>query len=222
MSETSARALHEALATELRAVQGASSLSVRTWAERSSITHDMIYRILNGKRAVTVVELVMLCRAVGDDPLDLVSRAARRAGITVGDDAYEVVRADRARLALEAAGLRPDSDTAYAKARAALSSTGHILSLREWRAFVEGSGSHSMIVALSEFLEVPAEYLLGASSDADANRIDSQLRLAASMRTLGVTKIAARSLDELEPEEIAVVDSAIRHLIAKEEPKDSQ
>ncbi len=221
MSETSARALHEALATELRAAQGASRLSVRTWAERSSITHDMLYRILNGKRPVTVVELVMLCRTVGDDPLDLVSRAARRAGITTGDDVHEVVRADRARLALEAAGLWTDPEAAYTKARAALASTGHILSLREWRAFVDGAGSHSLVDALSEFLEVPTDYLLGVSPDDDAKRMDSQLQLAASMRAIGVTKIAARSLDELEPEEMAAVYSAIRHLIAKEEPSDT-
>ncbi len=221
MSETSARALHEALATELRAAQGASRLSVRTWSERSSITHDMLYRILNGKRPVTVVELVMLCRTVGDDPLDLVSRAARRAGITTGDDAHEVVRADRARLALEAAGLRADSEAAYTKARAALASSGNNLSLREARAFVDGAGSHSLVNALSEFLEVPTDYLLGTSPDDEAQRIDSQLRLAASMRAVGVTKLAARSLDELEPDEIAVVDSAIRDLIAKEAPSNN-
>jgi hypothetical protein len=37
------------------------------------------------------------------------------------------------------------------------------------------------------------------------------------MRSLGVTRLAARSLDELDPEEIAVVEEAIQTLIEKED-----
>ncbi|WP_267421132.1 MULTISPECIES: helix-turn-helix domain-containing protein [unclassified Curtobacterium] len=217
MSESSAQALHGALAAELRAAQGVAYVNVRAWAERSEITHDTIYRVLNGKRPVTVVELVNLCRAIGDDPLELVARAAKRAGLDLGDGVDEIVRSDRARLALEASGLWDNLDAAYTKARAALSKTGHLLSLREWRAFVDGAGSHSLVIALADFLEVPADYLLGKTPEDEAQRIDAQLGLARSMRSLGVTKIAARSLDELEPEEMATVESAIRALIDKEE-----
>jgi transcriptional regulator with XRE-family HTH domain len=180
-------------------------------------TRDTIYRILNGKRPVTVVEMVTLCRAIDDDPLELLGRAAKRAGLDLTDDVDEVIRSDRARLALEAAGLWSNLDEAYTKARAALSETGHLLSLREWRAFVDGAGSHSLVVALADFLEVPADYLLGHTPDDEAQRIDAQLGFAKSMRSFGVTQIAARSLDELEPEEMATVESAIRALIDKEE-----
>lgn len=217
MSESSAQALHGALAAELRAAQGVAHVNVRAWAERASITHDTIYRILNGKRPVTVVELVTLCRAIEDDPLELLGRAAKRAGLDLVDDVDEVVRSDRARLALEAAGLWGNLDEAYTKARSALSKTGHLLSLREWRAFVDGAGSHSLVVALADFLEVPADYLLGHTPEDEAQRIDAQLGFAKSMRSFGVTQIAARSLDELEPEEMATVESAIRALIDKEE-----
>jgi transcriptional regulator with XRE-family HTH domain len=217
MSESSAQALHGALAAELRAAQGVAHVNVRAWAERSEITHDTIYRVLNGKRPVTVVELVNLCRAIGDDPLELVARAAKRAGLDLGDGVDEIVRSDRARLALEASGLGDNLDAAYTKARSALSKTGHLLSLREWRAFVDGAGSHSLVIALADFLEVPADYLLGKTPEDEAQRIDAQLALARSMRSLGVTKIAARSLEELEPEEMATVESAIRALIDKEE-----
>ncbi|OII36113.1 hypothetical protein BIU98_00760 [Curtobacterium sp. MMLR14_010] len=217
MSESSAQALHGALAAELRAAQGVAHVNVRAWAERSEITHDTIYRVLNGKRPITVVELVNLCRAIGDDPLELVARAAKRAGLDLGDGTDEIVRSDRARLALEASGLWDSLDAAYTKARSALSKTGHLLSLREWRAFVDGAGSHSLVIALADFLEVPADYLLGKTPEDEAQRIDAQLGLARSMRSLGVTKIAARSLDELEPEEMATVESAIRALIDNEE-----
>lgn len=219
MSETSARALHEALAAELRAAQGVASMNVRVWAERSSITHDTIYRILNGKRPVTVVELVQLTHALGDDPLALIGRAAKRAGMSVSDDLGEVVRSDRARLALQAAGLSQDLDAAYTSARSALGKSGHLLSLREWRAFLDGTGSQPLVVALADFLEVPAEYLLGqmAQDDVETTRLEAQLNLAHSMRGLGVTKIAARSLDELAPEEIETVEAAIRSLIDREE-----
>ncbi|MCE0459444.1 XRE family transcriptional regulator [Curtobacterium flaccumfaciens] len=218
MSESSAQALHGALAAELRAAQGVAHVNVRAWADRSEITHDTIYRILNGKRPVTVVELVTLCRAIDDDPLELLGRAARRAGLDLDDSSVdEVVRSDRARLALEAAGLWGDPDEAYTSARAALAKTGHLLSLREWRAFVDGAGSDALVVALADFLEVPADYLLGKTPEGEAQRIDAQLGLARSMRSLGVTKMAARSLDELAPEEMATVESAIRALIDKEE-----
>ncbi|MBF4595684.1 XRE family transcriptional regulator [Curtobacterium flaccumfaciens] len=218
MSESSAQALHGALAAELRAAQGVAHVNVRAWAEQSAITHDTIYRILNGKRPVTVVELVTLCHAIQDDPLEMLARAAKRAGLDLGDDGVnEIVRSDRARLALEAAGLWGNPDDTYSKARAALSKTGHLLSLREWRAFVDGTGSHALVVALADFLEVPADYLLGKTPEDEAQRIDAQLGLARSMRSLGVTKIAARSLDELQPEEMATVEFAIRALIDKEE-----
>lgn len=218
MSETSAKALHEALAAELRASQGVAQLNVRAWAEQSLITHDTLYRVLNGKRPVTVIELVTLCRATGDDPLDLIARAAKRAGLALADDVDEIVRADRARLALEAAGLYGDLDDAYSTVRTALGKSGQLLSLREWRAFLDGAGAHTLVVALAEFLQVPADYLSGQASDEERDhRIDAQLRLARSMRALGVTKLAARSLDDLAPEEIATVESAIRTLIAKEE-----
>ncbi len=218
MSESSAHALHAALAAELRAAQGVAHVNVRAWAEHAAITHDTIYRILNGKRPVTVVELVTLCRAIDDNPLELLDRAAKRAGLDVSDNSVdEIVRSDRARLALEAAGLWGNLDDAYSKARAALSKKGHLLSLREWRAFVDGAGSQALVVALTDFLEVPADYLLGKTPEDEAQRIDAQLGLARSMRSLGVTKIAARSLDELQPEEMATVESAIRALIDKEE-----
>lgn len=217
MSESAAKALHDALAAELRAAQGVAHVNVRSWADQTSITHDTIYRILNGKRAVTVVELVALCHAIDDDPLELVARAAKRAGIAVSDDVNEVVRADRARLAVAAAGLE-DLDDAYVQARAALGRAGHLLPPREWRAFIDGAGARSLVVALATFLEVPADYLLGQGlDDAEVQRIESQLRLARNMRSLGVTRLAARSLDELDPEEIAVVEEAIQTLIEKEQ-----
>jgi transcriptional regulator with XRE-family HTH domain len=219
MSETSARALHEALATELRAAQGVAHVNVRAWADRASITHDTIYRILNGKRPVTVVELVTLCHAINDDPLELIQRAADRAGLSLNNQADEVVRSDRAQLALEAANLYGDLDGAYREARQALGKSGQLLPLREWRAFIDGAGSQALVTSLAAFLEVPAEYLLGQMSDDDerTKKLEARLRLAKSMRSLGVTRMAARSLDELEPEEIETVEATIRALIEREE-----
>ena len=217
ISETPSQALQEALAAELRAAQGIADVNVRTWAQRASITHDSIYRILRGRRPVSVVELVLLCQAINDDPLDLISRAARRAGHPLRSSrTIEVVRADRARLALEAAGLDDDPNLAYDKARRALAETGQLLSRQEWQAFLEGTGSATMTAHLGAFLEVPGEYLAGADDSATA-KVETQLRFARTMRDVGVTRLAARSLDELGSDEIKAVEEAIREFIDEEE-----
>ena len=217
ISETLAQALQESLAAELRAAQGIADINVRTWAQRASITHDSIYRILRGRRPVSVVELVLLCHAIEDDPLDLISRAARRAGHPLRSSrTIEVVRADRARLALEAAGLYDDPGAAYDKARRALAETGHLLSRQEWQAFLDGTGSATMTDPLGTFLEVPGEYLAGAADNAAA-KVETQLRFARTMRDVGVTRLAARSLDELGTDEIKAVEDAIREFIDEEE-----
>ncbi|HAQ9640191.1 TPA: XRE family transcriptional regulator, partial [Enterococcus faecium] len=128
----------------------------------------------------------------------------------------EVVRADRARLALEAAGLHDDPNLAYDKARRALADTGQLLSRQEWQAFLEGTGSATMTAPLGEFLEVPGEYLAGADDSATA-KVETQLRFARTMRDVGVTRLAARSLDELGSDEIKAVEEAIREFIDEEE-----
>lgn len=217
MSETATQSLQEALAAELRAAQAIAQINVRSWAERASITDDSIYRILRGRRPVSVVELVGLCRAMGDDPLDLISRAMERAGQTLPSlSGAEVIRAARAHLALEAAGLYGDLDAAFQKARAALSERAHLLSRRDWDAFLEGTGSASVVSALATFLEVPGEYLAG-HDDPMASRVESQLKFARTMREIGVTRLAARSLGELQPNEIHAVETAIREFIDEEE-----
>jgi len=83
-SDESADALQEALAAELRAALAIANIKVRAWSRVALVSHDSIYRILRGQRPVTVVELVMLCRALGDDPLELIVRATRRAGLPDG------------------------------------------------------------------------------------------------------------------------------------------
>lgn len=217
MNQAAVLPLQEALAAELRAAQAIAQINVKTWAERASITDDSIYRVLRGRRPVSVVELVMLCQAIDDDPLDLISRATRRAGESVrGSRAAEIARADRARLAVEAAGLYDDLDAAFLKARAALSEEGLLLSRRDWYAFLEGIGSVETVSALSTFLEVPNDYLAG-TDDAASSRVEVQLKFARTMREVGVVRLAARSLDELEPEEIHAVENAIREFIDEEE-----
>src|SRR4051794_24176765 len=118
MSEMATQPLHEALAAELRAAQAIARINVRTWAERASITDDSIYRILRGRRPVSVVELILLCRALGDEPLELISRAIQRAGQSHSDFAgSQATRVQRARLALQAVGLHSDLNAAFLKAR---------------------------------------------------------------------------------------------------------
>ncbi|WP_345376776.1 XRE family transcriptional regulator [Frondihabitans cladoniiphilus] len=217
MSETPTQALHEALAAELRAAQAIANVNVRTWAQEAAITHDSIYRVLRGVRPVSVVELVMLCRALEEDPLELISRAAQRAGQPLGGSRKnEMTRVNRARLALEAAGLYEDLDAAFLAARAAASKDGYLLSVGEWDAFLAGTSTAATTSALGIFLEVPGEYLTGRE-DAASSQIETQLRFARSMHDVGVTRLAARSLEELQPEEIQAVEAAIREFIDEEE-----
>lgn len=166
---------------------------------------------------MSVVELVMLCRAIDEDPREVISRAARRAGQSLGGSLRaEIARGNRARLALEAAGLFDDLDAAFLKARAAVSKAGYLLSVGEWHAFLEGTSSAATMSALSAFLEVPGDYLGGQDNDA-ASKVETQLRFARSMRDVGVTRLAARSLEELQPEEMQAVEAAIREFIDEEE-----
>jgi transcriptional regulator with XRE-family HTH domain len=217
MSEIESQPLHDALAAELRSAQAIAHIHVRTWAERALITDDSVYRILRGRRPVSVVELILLCRALGDEPLDLISRAIQRAGQSHSDLAgSEATRAERARLALHAAGLQGDLDAAFLKARDSLSEKTHLLSRRDWDEFVEGTASTAIVSALATFLEVPVEYLAG-HQDLAASRVESQLKFARTMHDIGVTRLAARSLGELQPDEIHAVEAAIRGFIDEEE-----
>ncbi|GAA4687265.1 helix-turn-helix domain-containing protein [Frondihabitans cladoniiphilus] len=83
-----ADALQEALAAELRGALAIANIKVRAWARLAAVSHDSIYRILRGQRPVTVVELIMLCRALGEDPFDLITRASRRAELPNGPQSF--------------------------------------------------------------------------------------------------------------------------------------
>lgn len=74
-----AAALQTAFAAELRAAQAILNVPVRAWAEETQITRDSIYRVLRDQRPVSVVELILLCKAIEEDPLDLITRAVTRA-----------------------------------------------------------------------------------------------------------------------------------------------
>jgi hypothetical protein len=77
-----ADALQVALAAELRAAQAVANVKVRAWVEDMPVSHDSVYRVLRGKRPVSVVELILLCDAIEEDPLDLITRAVNRATLT--------------------------------------------------------------------------------------------------------------------------------------------
>lgn len=71
--------LQAALAAELRAAQAVANVKVRAWVDDIPVTHDTVYRVLRGQRPVSVVELILLCRVLEEDPLDLITRAVNRA-----------------------------------------------------------------------------------------------------------------------------------------------
>ncbi|WP_157887883.1 hypothetical protein [Frondihabitans sp. PAMC 28766] len=41
-----------------------------------------MYRVLRGQRPVSVIELILLCDAIKEDPLDLITRAVNRAALS--------------------------------------------------------------------------------------------------------------------------------------------
>ncbi|AMM22797.1 hypothetical protein AX769_21920 (plasmid) [Frondihabitans sp. PAMC 28766] len=77
-----AAALQDALAAELRAVQAVANVKVRAWAENIPVSPDSVYRVLRGQRPVSVIELILLCDAIKEDPLDLITRAVNRAALS--------------------------------------------------------------------------------------------------------------------------------------------
>lgn len=79
VSKTVERDLQQALAAELRAIQGVANITVRTWVADTPVSPDSVYRVLRGDRPVSVVELLLLCRVIEEDPFDLIARAMKRA-----------------------------------------------------------------------------------------------------------------------------------------------
>lgn len=79
VSESDEQNLQAALAAELRSVQGIANITVRTWVADIPVSADSVYRILRGSRPVTVVELLLLCGAINEDPQDVIARAVTRA-----------------------------------------------------------------------------------------------------------------------------------------------
>jgi len=79
VSESDEQRLQAALAAELRAIQGIANITVRTWVADIPVSADSLYRVLRGGRPVTVVELLLLCDAVDEDPQDVIARAVTRA-----------------------------------------------------------------------------------------------------------------------------------------------
>lgn len=66
VSESDEQNLQAALAADLRAVQGIANITVRTWVADIPVSADSVYRVLRGSRPVTVVELLLLCGAIGE------------------------------------------------------------------------------------------------------------------------------------------------------------
>lgn len=79
VSESDEQSPQAALAAELRAVQGIANITVRTWVADIPVSADSVYRVLRGSRPVTVVELLLLCEAIGEDPQNVIARAVRPA-----------------------------------------------------------------------------------------------------------------------------------------------
>lgn len=79
VSESDEQNLQAALAAELRAVQGIANITVRNWVADIPVSADSVYRVLRGSRPVTVVELLLLCGAIDEDPQDVITRAVTRA-----------------------------------------------------------------------------------------------------------------------------------------------
>jgi hypothetical protein len=85
-SQAAADALNEALAAELRGIQAIANITVRAWVKDIPVVADSVYRVLRSQRPVSTVELVQLCRAIQEDPLDLIARAERRAELRSPSD----------------------------------------------------------------------------------------------------------------------------------------
>lgn len=79
VSESDEQNLQAALAAELLTIQGIANVTVRTWIADIPVSADSVYRVLRGTRSVTVVELLLFCEAVDENPQNIIARAVSRA-----------------------------------------------------------------------------------------------------------------------------------------------
>ncbi|MFK4298597.1 transcriptional regulator with XRE-family HTH domain [Arthrobacter sp. GAS37] len=208
MDEDESKALHDALAVEIRLAQAAQRLSAPKLEEMTGLQRDTIRRIANGDRPVTVVELARLGSALKFNELDLIdlAKARARAGMATSEHSVRL----REKLELLASSVGKTTDTIYQDVAEHLGKQGFHFPRKIWNELLSDSDTQArreVLFAISGAFDVDPRYLTTDSTDVD-RVVEARLRFHRVMNDLGVEEVSAHALEQVSPDELDILRAA--------------
>ncbi|MBD8518866.1 helix-turn-helix domain-containing protein [Plantibacter sp. CFBP 8804] len=204
-------AIHQAIAVELRAAQAAVAVHATDLAERTGIKIDTVYRILRGHRAVTSVELIQISRILGVSHLEILERAEQRAlsHSPQGRRPRQSIRVGE-KLSLVASSQGKTLDALYLDIVGPLSHRGFAFPRKAWQELLSGTSParSEVLFSISEILGIDPQYLLKDDPEVEV-AVEARLRFRRAMSDLGVTEVAARSVDGIAPQDLEAIGETI-------------
>lgn len=221
MDEQEGKALHNALAAEVRAAQGAQRLSAPRLEELTGVHRDTIRRIINGDRPVTVVELAKLADALNFTDIEVVERAKAHARAEVARArANRVAQSERLaeKLNLLASSVGKTTDSLYLDVVSHMAEKGFPFPRRAWQEILSASGTNATMEVLhviADALDIDPRYLTSDDAAVD-QEVEARLRFHRAMMDLGVEEVAARALEQVSPDELDQLQRSITKAIEEQ------
>lgn len=167
-----------------------------------SVTHSYIGQLRNGSRQEPSASLVGALAQFFDIPVDYFF------GVTIAFEPGELSR--RLRLVSQ---LRGDTFSSADLVRA-VEASGEPFNADDWTHLLEPTGPvrarKAVLEAIAGFFDIRSDYLTTRDLDAELERYEADLDLAAAAEELGITGVATRALGAPTPRAIRAIAAALR------------
>jgi len=208
-----------------------AGFNVKAASERAGLPYRTVLRYIKGERDMPVPVLLALVHATNADLDALVKQLRGRVAfkelvsyVTGGDAApgeetsalrpAELAR--RLSLVFNSRGL--DASTSRIKISEILLLSGASIDSQEWGQLMAGQLPSAprveVLFAVAEALDVDPDYLLRDDPQL-VEAVEARLGFDGAMRSLGIERVAARSLGAIEPDELRGIAAVVTEIVTE-------
>ncbi|MCJ1709408.1 MULTISPECIES: helix-turn-helix transcriptional regulator [Microbacteriaceae] len=207
-----------------------AGFNVKAAAERAGLPYRTVLRYIKGERDMPVPVLLALVHATNADLDALVKQLRGRVafkelvgyvvdGNTTGEESSALRPAELARrlsLVFNSRGL--DATSSRTKISEILLLSGASIDRQEWGLLMTGQLPSAprvdVLFAVAEALDIDPDYLLRDDPEL-VEAVEARLGFDGAMRTLGIERVAARSLGTIEPAELRGIAAVVSEIVTE-------
>lgn len=216
--------LSRAIGSIVRSRMTRLDVSVPDIANLLGLSDAQVNRILRASRHIDVEQLFSICQFLKLDIREVLNEAVAELGVEsskvapIRSIAKSPAISPRAPKSVTAARLRSTVDQLVGPDSAstllpALSAAGMSVPSQTWTSFMTGDVDIELddraLDVIASAIGVRPSYFTTTDTD-ELARVEAEIELARVMEENGVTKIAARALDQLPPETVSAITELIR------------